>query len=264
MTSPLLIERRGDTTLLTLNRPERRNALSPRLLEALLEALRAPGPRPGAFVLTGAGVGFCAGGDLGASDRAGGGADDGEDGFFEQHRGRAAFAALLGALANSPVPVIAAVNGDALGGGCGLAAACHLIVADERARFGTPELKLGLFPWMISPVLSRNLPRKIVMDMVLTGRRLSAIEARDLGLVNRVSAPGEALAGALALAEAVTAWSPAVVSMGLSALAAVEDLPLGPALAHMHSQLSLNLMLEDAAEGIGAFLGRRPPEWKGR
>ena len=256
MTSPLLIERRGDITLLTLNRPERRNALSPRLVEALLAAVRAPERPVSAIVLTGAGTGFCAGGDLGSP---------GEDaGFFDQHRGRAAFAELLGALLASPVPVIAAVNGDALGGGCGLAAACHLVVADEGARFGTPELKLGLFPWMISPVLLRCLPRQVVMEMVLAGRRLSAAEARDHGLVNRVSPPGEALQGALELAAKVAAWSPAVVSMGLSALATVGDLPIGPALAHMHGQLSLNLMLEDAAEGIGAFLGRRPPEWKGR
>lgn len=255
MTSPLLIERHASVAVLTLNRQERRNALSPQLVEQLLSAVRAPGEGVTALILTGAGVAFCAGGDLGPP---------GDDGFFHQHGARAAFGDLLCALMSSVVPVIAAVNGDALGGGCGLAAACHLVVADERARFGTPELKLGLFPWMISPVLLRNLPRKVVMDMILTGRRLSAAEGLELGFVNRVSPPGEARSAALQLAEEVGAWSPAVVAMGLRALSAVEGLPPGPALAHMHSQLSLNLMLDDAAEGISAFLGRRAPEWKGR
>ena len=255
MTGPLLCERRGGALLLTLNRPERRNALSPELVEALLAAVRAPGEGVCVLVLTGAGPVFCAGGDLGPPS---------DGGFLHQHEARHGFAQLLAAIHESPVPVIAAVNGDALGGGCGLAAACHLVAADERARFGTPELKLGLFPWMISPVLLRSLPRKVVMDMVLTGRRLSAAEGHALGFVNRVAPPGEVLAAGLQLAEEVGAFSPAVVGLGLRALSAVDDLPLTPALAHMASQLSLNLMLDDAAEGISAFLGRRPPEWKGR
>lgn len=255
MSSPILSERRESVAVLTLNRPERKNALSGQLLDELLDTLRAPGEGVRAIVLTGAGDVFCAGGDLSPAA---------DQGLLVQHRGRGVFAEALDALFHSPVPVVAAVNGDALGGGFGLAAAAHLIVADERAHFAAPELRLGLFPWMIGPVLLRSLPRKVVMDLVLTGRRLSAAEALGLGFVNRVAPPGDALEVALGLARQIASWSPAVVGLGLEALAIVDALALEPALAHMQGQLSLNLMLEDAAEGISAFLGRRKPEWKGR
>lgn len=238
--------------MLTLNRPERKNALSPALLHALRDALRQPAQ---VFVITGAGSVFCAGGDLGPSE---------DDGFLGQHDARRAFADLLLQISRSRVPIVAAVNGDALGGGFGLAAACHLLVADERARFATPELKLGLFPWMIGPVLMRALPQKVVHDCVLTGRRLSAAETQGYGLVARVCPPGEVREAALALASEVGAWSPAVTGLGLESLARTADLPLEAALAYMHGQLSINLMMEDAGEGVSAFLSRRAPVWKGR
>lgn len=255
MASPILFERRDQVGVLTLNRPERKNALSPELLEQLLGLLRDPGEGVNCLVLTGAGDVFCAGGDLGPGS---------DEGLYGRHLSRRVFADTLEALVRSRRPVVAAVNGDALGGGFGLAAACHLVVADERAHFATPELRLGLFPWMIAPVLLRSLPRKVVHDLVLTGRRLAAPEAHGLGLVNRLAPPGEALEHALAMAGQAASWSSAVLSLGLEALATVDDLPLPAALAHMHSQLSLNLMLDDAAEGISAFLARRPPSWKGR
>lgn len=253
MDLPLLQERRGSVALLTLNRPDRRNALSATLVSALRAALGAD-PEARAVVLTGAGTHFCAGGDL---------APDGSlaPGLLAQHDARGEFALLVREIATARRPVIAAVNGDALGGGFGLAAACHLVVAAEGAKFGTPEIKVGLFPMMIGPVLARNLPRKVLYDVVLTGRRLGAAEARDLGFVNRVAA--DPVAEALALGEAVAACSPAVVGLGLRALATVEDLDLDAALAHMHAALTLNLLTEDAAEGISAFLSRRPPHWKG-
>lgn len=255
MPSPIQFEQRDAVGVLTLHRPERKNALSPQLLSELLEHLGAPLPGVRALVLTGAGDVFCAGGDLGPAA---------SEGMLAQHQGRRLFASALGAMLRSPVPIIAAVNGDALGGGFGLAAAAHLLVADERAHFATPELKLGLFPWMIAPVLLRNLPRKIVMDLVLTGRRLAAPDAHALGFANRLAPPGEALDLALELARQVSGWSPAVVGMGLEALAMVDGMDAERAMSHMHSQLSLNLMLDDASEGISAFLARRPPQWKGR
>lgn len=255
MQSPVLFEQRDAVGVVTLNRPERKNALSPQLLEELRAIVSAPAAGVRALVLTGAGDVFCAGGDLGPSA---------SEGMLAQHQGRRLFASTLGAMLRGPVPVVAAVNGDALGGGFGLVAAAHLVVVDERAHFATPELKLGLFPWMIAPVLNRNLPRKVVMDLVLTGRRLAAPEAHGLGFANRLSPPGEALDQALELARQVAAWSPAVVAMGLEALALVDGMDVERAMAHMHSQLSVNLMLDDASEGISAFLARRPPQWKGR
>ncbi len=255
MSSPILSERKNALQIITLNRPERKNALTAALLEQLHEIVTHPAEGVQAIVLTGAGDVFCAGGDLGPAA---------DDGMLAQHRGRRLFAETLSAMVSSRVPIVGAINGDALGGGFGVAAACHLVVADERAHFATPELRLGLFPWMIAPVLMRNLPRKIVHDLILTGRRLAAPDAHGLGLVNRLAPPGEARLLAESLAGQVCAWSPAVVGFGLEALHTIDDLPLDAALAHMHSQLSLNLMFEDAAEGIGAFLGRRAPSWKGR
>jgi enoyl-CoA hydratase/carnithine racemase len=199
---------------------------------------------------------FCAGGDL--SDGLGG------DGFVAAHESRGRFAELLAALPKARVPLVAAVNGDALGGGLGLAAACDIVVADVNARMGTPEVKVGLFPWIILAALQRDVPRKPLMEMVLTGGRWTAEEARGFGLVNRVAEEGKALTEAVALAQRVAARSPAVIAWGKKAFYRVEDQPYEDALAYMHAQLSLNLLTEDAMEGVTAFLQKREPRWKGR
>lgn len=243
---------------LTLNRPERRNALSGALIEALLAALaETSDPSVRAVVLTGAGKSFCSGGDLTDGMGASGGVIGG-------HQQRARFAELLRAIRDHRAPVIAAVNGDALGGGCGLAAACDLVVADEGAMLGTPEIKVGLFPWVILAVLQRDVPRKPLLEAVLTGDKWTAGRARELGLVNQVAPAGAAVTQALALAERIAASSPLVASLGKAAFHRVADLALDDALAYMHSQLTLNLLTEDAMEGIAAFAGRREPQWKGR
>ncbi|MCB9778984.1 MAG: enoyl-CoA hydratase/isomerase family protein [Alphaproteobacteria bacterium] len=260
MSEPVLQqERRGGVLILTLDRPARRNALSPGLVSALLGALQAAAADDGvlAVVVAANGSHFCAGGDLGPGGLAG-------DGLVAQHRDRADFAALLLALHHAPQPVIAAVHGDALGGGAGLVAACHMVVLADDARISTPELKVGLFPWMIAPVLARKLPRNVLIEMIVAGRKLDAADARAFGLANRVVPADAVRAEALALADAAAAHSPAVLRLGMQALAVVDDQPLESALAHMHGQLTLNLLTEDAAEGIGAFLSRRPPSWTGR
>lgn len=244
--------------VLALNRPARRNALSPELTEALHQRLGAleADPAVRAVVLTGIGPVFCAGGDLGGGM--------GGDGFLAAHAARAGFARLLLRLVEGPLPVIAAVQGDALGGGFGLAMASKMVVAARAARFGAPELRLGLFPMMIWPVLARNVPDKLLHELVLTDRRIEASEAEARGLINAAVAPDAVLPRALALARAVAERSPAVVRLGLEAAATASRMPLDAALRHLHSQLTLNLMTEDAAEGIAAFLERRPPSWSGR
>ncbi len=245
--------------LLTLDRPDRRNALSPALVAALLDALRSAfdDSAVGAVVLTGRGAHFCAGGDLGP-----GGLADG--GFLAQHHARGLFVDLLLALHRAPVPVVAAMQGDALGGGAGLVAACQLVVMGADARLSTPELRLGLFPWMIAPMLARKLPRNLLNELIFCGRKLTATDAVAVGFAAASAPTADVVDVALALAQKAASSSPAVRRLGLQALATTEDLPLEPALRHMHGQLALNLMTEDAAEGIAAFLGRRPPEWKGR
>jgi enoyl-CoA hydratase len=244
---------------LTLNRPERRNALSSDLVTALSGAIQgaASDDAVRAIVLTGAGGHFCAGGDLGGGGMA-------EGGPLGRHAVAGQFAALMGLLLHSPVPVVAAVEGNALGGGLGLVAACHLAVADTTARFGTPELKVGLFPMIIGPVLARTLPRKLLYEMVLCDRRLESEAAQAAGLVNDAVEAGAALSRAQELAGVAAARSSAVVGLGMRALAVTADLPVEAALDHMTSQLTLNLFTEDAAEGISAFLARRPPRWSGR
>lgn len=249
-------EDRGGTVVLTLDRPERRNALSAATVAALIAALNEAAPAARAIVITGRGPVFCAGGDL--ADGLGG------DSFLEGHAARGRFAELLATIPKLRVPVIAAVNGDALGGGLGLALACDLVVADPRASFGTPEIKLGLFPMVILAVLQRDVPRKVLAELVLTGGKLDAARALAHGMITRVSAPGAALDEAVALAEAVGARSPATIALGKAAFHRVSDLAYDDALAYLHTQLTLNLLTEDAAEGVAAFLERREPRWKGR
>lgn len=256
--SVVLREDRGPIVVFTLNRPDRRNALSGELVEELTAAFAslAEASEARVAVLAGAGDVFCAGADLSSASSG--------DGMIDSHRRRGAFADLLRTIRAARVPVIAAVHGDALGGGCGLAAACDLVVADERARLGLPEIKLGLYPWVVLAVLQRDVPRKVLLEATLTGEPWTAEEARRHGLVNRIAAPGAALAEALALAQRIASRSPVVVGMGKAAFHRISDLTFDDALAFMHTQLTLNLLTEDAMEGVAAFLERRPPQWKGR
>lgn len=256
--SLVLEESHEGVATLTLNRPKRRNALSGDLVEALHAALdrNLADPQVRAIVLTGSGVAFCAGGDL-AGGLMG-------NGFLEGHQGRGRFAELLERMPSCSKPLVAAVNGDALGGGLGLVAGCDLAVGDPEARLGTPEIKVGLFPWIILASLQRHVPRKALLEMVLIGERMDAARAQEIGLLNRVSAPGAALEEAKELAGRMAARSPAILAMGKRAFARVGDMTYEQALAFLHGQLSLNLLTEDAAEGVTAFLQKREPQWKGR
>jgi enoyl-CoA hydratase/carnithine racemase len=161
-------------------------------------------------------------------------------------------------------PVIAAVQGDAMGGGIGIVAACDLAVVDAEAKLGTPEIKVGLFPFVISAALQRNVPRKALMELLLTGGRLDAARAVELGLANRVAPAGRALDEALALAGEIASKSKAIVTLGKRAFHQAADLPYEAALELLNGRLTVNLLTEDAMEGIGAFLGKRAPAWKDR
>ena len=160
-----------------------------------------------------------------------------------------------------------------LGGGC--ARGCigrRVWLGDELpshrdgsdCSIGTPELKVGLFPMMIAPVLMRRIPRAVLHEMILCGLRLSANDALRMGVINRVSDPGEARSSGMELAMSAAQNSRAIVGLGLNAMRNIEGLPLERSLEILNSQLSMNLLTEDAAEGITAFLQRRTPEWKGR
>ena len=243
---------------LTLNRPDARNALSTELLAALDAALwRADGDLEArVIVLTGAGDVFCAGGDLGTmGDRQGDVAQT--YGYLSNYVGYFHTMAALGK------PTIAAVNGHALGGGTGIVMACDLAIATEAAKFGTPEVTVGIFPMMVMASLFRHVGRKAGMEMILTGERLTAARAAEIGLINR-AVPADEFEGVVNdVAAKLTRWSPTVLRLGRRAFYASQDMEFKEALEYLKAMFSLNLLTEDAAEGLRAFNEKRKPKWSG-
>jgi enoyl-CoA hydratase len=252
------VERVGPVLRLTIDRPEQRNALNDDVIEGLLGGLAADrdDPQTRVVVLTGAGDrAFCAGGDLTSTIAPGQAA---------AHERRGRIGSLLLSLMGHPKPVVARVNGHAIAGGFGLMLACDLVVAVEDARFGTPEPTLGLWPFMISAVMLRNLPRKVAMELMLTGRRMTAAEAERLGIVNRV-VPAVALDGAIdEVVDQLVRIAPLTVRLGKESLLRSDGMGLEASFAYLNAMLTAILETEDVAEGIQAFLQKRPPDWKGR
>ncbi len=255
----LLVEKRDRVATLTIDRPQRRNALSRAVVVGLTEQIEALGedPEVGVIVLTGAGdKTFCAGGDLG--DQVG------DAGPLGMHHDRGAFVELLRAQRSSKRPLIARVNGHALGGGFGLALGCDIVVAADHATFGMPEIKVGLFPMMIMAVVARNIGRKLATELMLTGDRVPAARAVEYGIANRVVPADELDATVDALADRVAGFSPAILRLGREAFYRTQDMNFDEALYTLHSMLTVNALSEDTAEGVTAFFTGRKPEWKGR
>jgi enoyl-CoA hydratase len=257
MEDPLLDERRGPIRVLTLNRPAQRNALSPDLLgklrAALLDADRDDGTR--VVCITGSGDrAFCAGADL-SSVAAG---------ALAGHDGRRAYSGLLLDLSRLGKPVVACINGAAVAGGLGIVASCDFAVAAEEAHFALPEIDVGLFPYIALAPLVRLLGRRRALDLAMTGRRVDAREALQIGLLNEVVPRAQLWERTEALLHTLAGKSPAVLRLGRKAFYGMQDVPFPAQLEAMALHLDLNAGLEDAAEGIAAFLERRKPEWKGR
>jgi enoyl-CoA hydratase/carnithine racemase len=248
----ILVDDRGPVGRITLNRPDKRNPIGPATCGELVAALAAiqANPTNRVVILTGAGSVFSAGGDLSA---------------MQQPTGPVAtLPELLVAMHELGKPIIAMVNGPALAGGLGLMVACDLVIAADTAVFGTTEIAVGLWPMMITAEITRSVGRKKTLDMMLTGRKLDAAEALACGLLTRVVPAAELEAATYALAAELAARSPAAMSLGLHAFYRSQDMEFEPQLRYLEGQLARVLSLEDAAEGISAFLAKRPPVWKGR
>lgn len=255
----LLVDVRDGVATVTLNRPEARNALTPTLLRELGAALAHLDGDAASRVVILQGAGdraFCAGADLKGMFRTGP--------ILESREQYTALAQVLEAIPGMRTPVIARVHGYALAGGCGLAAACDVVVAADDAVFGLPEIKLGLLPLMVlAPILRTATPRR-VLELVLTGREVPAREAQDIGLVTRV-VPREDLDRVVGdIARTLAGLSPAVVALGKDAFYRALDLTSAQVLAHMRDLLTIVGRSEDAQEGIAAFLEKRTPRWRGQ
>jgi enoyl-CoA hydratase/carnithine racemase len=252
----LLLTAEGPATRVTLNRPEKRNALSLELMEELITALRTLGASRDVrvIVIAGAGPVFSAGHDLGemvGRDLA----------FYE--RLFDVCTELMETIHRVPQPVIARVHGIATAAGCQLVASCDLAVAAEDARFATPGVKIGLFCSTPMVPLSRAIGRKRSLEMLLTGDFVDAATAREWGLVNRVVAPGSLDETVAELVEKVARSSPLTVAIGKEAFYAQVELDEHGAYDLAKTVMAMNATADDAQEGISAFLEKRPPTWKG-
>jgi enoyl-CoA hydratase len=254
----VLYEADGPVARITINRPDRRNAINSEVVAGIAEALSKADADPATrtVVLTGAGdKAFCAGGDLGGM---------GSEGAVAQHFIRGELGDLFRQMRASRLPIVARVNGHALAGGFGLMLACDLVVAADDAEMGTPEINLGLWPFMISAVIQRDIPRKVALELMLTGRRMTADEAARWGFVNRV-VPHDELDGAVReTTEVLASKSPMIVSLGKQSFYRAEDMSLDDALEYLAGMLTVCLQSEDTVEGISAFFQKRQPDWKGR
>ena len=255
----LLYDVSDGVATVTLNRPEQRNALSNQMLGELVDAMERARDDAGvrAVVLTGAGEKvFCAGADLGgfAADAP----------LVAKHFSSDRFLEFFRLMPRLGKPSLCAANGHVLAGGMGLALSCDLVIAREGATFGTPEINVGAFPYMIMAIIYRNVPRKKVNEMMLLGERLSAEQAVEYGLANKVVPAGEFDAAVAEWAGKLASKSPVLMRLGHDAMYRQQDMAVDDALEFLRSQLSLTFTTEDILEGVQAFFEKRDPEWKGR
>ena len=256
MAGPIETSHEGKVALLRLNRPEARNALSPETMDRLVAEMERldPGPDTGCMVIAGSDEVFAAGADIRAMS---------ERSFPEALTHPSS--AFWRRIAAVKTPLIAAVSGWALGGGCELALACDMIVASDTAEFGQPEITLGIIPGGGGTQrLARTIGKQRAMEYVLTGRRFDAELALELGLVNKVVKDGRWLEEAIAFAKAVADQAPIATRLAKQAVLAAEETALSVGLESERRLYELAMATEDRVEGMRAFLEKREPKFEGR
>jgi enoyl-CoA hydratase len=254
----VLYEVADGVATVTLNDPDKRNMLSGAMLSEVVAAMEMArdSEEVRAVVLTGAGKVFCAGADLGGFAS--------ETSLIEKHFGSDLFLEFFRLMPRLGKPSLCALNGHVLAGGMGLALSCDLVIAKEGATFGTPEINVGAFPYMIMAIIYRNVPRKKVNEMLLLGDRLSAEQAVTYGLANRVVPADEFDAAVADWATRLASKSPLLMKLGHDAMYRQQDMAIDDGLEFLRSQLSLTFTTEDLREGVSAFFEKREPKWEGR
>ena len=255
----LLYDVADGVATITLNQPDTRNALSNELLGELTDAFEAARDEPSVRCVVLASsheTVFSSGANLGgfAADVP----------IIHRHFGTARFPRLFRLIGELGKPTICAANGHVLAGALGIALACDLVIAKEEATFGTPEINVGAFPFMIMALIYRNVPRKKTNELLLLGERIDAREAERIGLVNRVVPAAEFDAAVGEWAAKLASKSPLIMRLGKDAMFRQQDMAFADALDYLRSQLSLAMTTEDIVEGVTAFFEKREPNWKGR
>ena len=256
---PVLYDLADGVATITLDEPDTRNALSAELLAGLIAAFERAEDDPRARCVV-----LCSSHERTFSSGANLGGFAGDVPLVHKHFASERFVALFGLIGSLSKPTLCAVRGHVLAGALGIALACDLIVASEEATFGTPEINVGAFPFMIMALIYRNVPRKRANELLLLGERWSAEEALAAGIVNRVVSAAEFDAAVADWAAKLASKSPVIMRLGKEAMRRQLDMPLEDALEYLRAQLTLALSTEDIVEGVTAFFQKREPIWKGR